>query len=1287
MLVFRGPAAQSEFRVAKLLARIKAEYPSVMSISAEEVYLVHGCDELSSDEESALRQLLKSGPEPATSPVGSFHLVIPRPGTISPWSSKATDIARNCGVSVERVEKGAAYYVESSDRMPTPHLDGYLHDRMTEVVLDGLAGAEELFRDEPARPLLEIDVMGSGRFALADANERQGLALTGEEIDYLGEVYGALGRNPTDVELVMFAQINSEHCRHKRFNATWTIDGVRQARTLFEMIKNTYRSNPDGVLSAYSDNAAVISGGVGGRFFPDARTRTYEYHREAVHHAIKVETHNHPTAVAPFPGAATGVGGELRDEAATGRGAKPKMGLSGFSVSNLRIPGWLRPWEVSYGKPDRIASALEIMLEAPVGSAGFANEFGRPNVAGYFRTYEAVTGHIARGYHKPIMLAGGSADIRAEHVGKGRLDDGAVIVVLGGPAMRIGLGGGAASSMHSGASTSELDFASVQRANAEMQRRCQEVIDACWSLGSDNPIASIHDVGAGGLANALPELVHDSGRGGRFELRDIPSAEGGLSPMEIWCNEAQERFVLGTSDEGVRVLTELCARERCPLAVVGRATAEERLVLTDSLFATLPIDLPMSLLFDRPVKQSVDCSSASQDLAGLETGDIDLVEAIERVLRLPAVASKKFLITIGDRNVGGLITQEQMVGPWQVPVSDVAVAAMTFDTDWGEAISLGERAPIALIDAAASARVAVGEAITNILAADVQELSHVKLAANWMAASGYGDEDERLYEAVRAIGEQFCPALGLAIPVGKDSLSMRTAWEADGKEKCVLSPLSVVISAFSTVADVRRTLTPRLEMSGDSVLVLLDLGLGRNRLGGSALGQVFNRLGNEPPDIEPETLAVAFSCVVQLKREDLILAYHDRSDGGLLTTVCEMAFAARCGLELDLGALPGSDLEKLFNEELGVVIQVRAEDADRVMGLLRGALGAHAAVIGRPTKGQMISIVTAEGPYEAHRAELEGWWAETSYKMQRLRDNPECADDEYLAIYDEKDPGLAGVANFEVLRGAGAAERPRLAIFREEGVNGHLETAAAFDMVGFSCVDVHLSDVTSGRVDLDDFSGLVACGGFSYGDVLGAGAGWANSILLHGDVRGKFAAFFKRPDTFSLGVCNGCQMLAALKAIIPGAQDWPEFAKNTSEQFEARLVSVRVNDSPSLFFRDMAGSVLLVPVAHSQGRVHFPDEGPLSRVMSGLLAPLQYVDNYHRTTDRYPHNPNGSAEAIASVTSNDGRATILMPHPERAFMSRQLSGVTGADTRCSYWLRFFQNAKAWTDEHGTIPGR
>ena len=1279
MLVYRGGPALSEFRAAKLLRRIQVEHPAVVSVAAEDVYFVHGCEAISDAVENVLRDLLGCKSVSAPRPAGRLHLVVPRPGTISPWSSKATDVAVNSGLTLERIEKGVAYYVELSDPSSAPEIAGYLHDRMTETVLGSMQAAAELFADEVARPLSEVDVLGLGKKAVAQANEDYGLALAEAEIDYLCGLFEDLGRNPTDVELVMFSQVNSEHCRHKTFNAAWTLDGERQAKTLFEMIKNTYERTPGGVLSAYSDNAAVMSGGVGGRYFADAGTSVYGYHREPIHWAIKAETHNHPTAVAPYPGAATGMGGEIRDEAATGRGGEPKMGLSGFSVSNLRIPGHRRPWEEDYGKPDRVASALEIMLEAPLGSAGFGNEYGRPNVAGYFRTYERASGKIAYGYHKPIMLAGGSADLRPEHVHKDRLADGAVIVVLGGPAMRIGLGGGTASSMDSGASSAALDFASVQRGNAEMQRRCQEVINACWALGADNPIVSIHDVGAGGLANALPELGHDSGRGGVFELRSIPSAEPGLSPMEIWCNEAQERFVLGTGEEGLGVLRALCERERCPFAVVGRATAEPRLVLTDSLFASTPIDLPTSALFGRPVEKTVECSSPSPHLPAFVEDGIELADAVKRVLQLPAVASKKFLITIGDRNVGGLIVQEQMVGPWQVPVSDVAVAALAFDADSGQAMSLGERAPVAQIDAAASARMAVGEAITNILAADVERLSDVKLSANWMAAAGYGGEDAALFKAVRALGEDFCPALGLAIPVGKDSLSMRTVWDSDGEERCVISPLSVVISAFAPVADVRRTLSPQLALSGDSVLILLDLGDGRNRLGGSALAQVYNQLGDEAPDIDPAGLAQLFESVVELKKSDLLLAYHDRSDGGLLATACEMAFASRCGLSLDLSALPGSDLEKLFNEELGVVVQVRSADADRAMALLSEHLGGRAAIIGHPSRDQTISIVTGGAAYSASRSELEGWWAETSYAMQKIRDNPRCAEAELEAVGDDDDPGLRTSVNFGLLPPAppGAASRPpRVAVLREEGVNGHIEAAAAFDAAGFSSVDVHMSDVMSGRVDLADFNGLVACGGFSYGDALGAGEGWAKSILLQDELRGIFAAFFARPDTFALGICNGCQMLASLRDIIPGAGAWPRFVRNTSEQFEARLVSVRVKESPSVFFRNMAGSVLPVPVAHGEGRAQFPDEESLEATLSAGLVPLQYVDNRHRVTETYPHNPNGSALAVACLTTDDGRVTVLMPHPERAFMKRQLPGRGGAG-RYSEWLRFFQNARAW----------
>ncbi len=1015
MLVYRGGPALSEFRAARLLRRIQVEHPAVVSVAAEDVYFVHASEALSDAEETVLQDLLGCASVPAPRPAGRLHLVVPRPGTISPWSSKATDIAVNSGLGLQRIEKGVAYYLELSDPSSSPELAGYLHDRMTETVLGSMQAAAELFADELARPLSELDVLGLGRKAVAQANEDYGLALAEAEIDYLCGLFEDLGRNPTDVELVMFSQVNSEHCRHKTFNAAWIIDGERQAKTLFEMIKNTYERTPGGVLSAYSDNAAVMSGGVGGRYFADAGTGVYGYHREPIHWAIKAETHNHPTAVAPYPGAATGVGGEIRDEAATGRGGEPKMGLSGFSVSNLRIPGHRRPWEEDYGKPDRVASALEIMLEAPLGSAGFGNEYGRPNVAGYFRTYERASGQIAYGYHKPIMLAGGSAEVRPEHVHKDRLADGAVIVVLGGPAMRIGLGGGTASSMDSGASSAALDFASVQRGNAEMQRRCQEVINACWALGADNPIVSVHDVGAGGLANALPELVHDSDMG---ESSSCGAFRAPSRACPRWRSGATRPRSVSSSRPARRGWTcsrALCERERCPFAVVGRATAEPRLVLTDSLFTGTPIDLPTSALFGRPVEKTVECSSPSPHLSAFVPDGIELAEAVKRVLQLPAVASKKFLITIGDRNVGGLIVQEQMVGPWQVPVSDVAVAALAFDADSGQAMSLGERAPVAQIDAAASARMAVGEAITNILAADVQRLSDVKLSANWMAAAGYGGEDAALFRAVRALGEDFCPALGLAIPVGKDSLSMRTVWDANGEERCVISPLSVVISAFAPVADVRRTLSPQLALSGDSVLILLDLGDGRNRLGGSALAQVYNQLGDEAPDVDPAVLTQLFESVVELKKSDLLLAYHDRSDGGLLATACEMAFASRCGLSLDLSQLPGSVLGKLFNEELGAVVQVRRADADRAMALLSEHLGGRAAIIGHPTRDQTISIVAGATVYSASRSELEGWWAETSYEMQKIRDNPQCAEAEFAAVGDDDDPGLRTSVSFGLL--------------------------------------------------------------------------------------------------------------------------------------------------------------------------------------------------------------------------------------------------------------------------------
>jgi phosphoribosylformylglycinamidine synthase len=1255
---YKGIAALSEFRRAKLLAQLQKVDPKIKSVEAEYVHIIDTAGELSAAESKELAELTSYGTSFKGSAEGTLYLVVPRPGTISPWSSKATDIAHNSGLSqVKRIERSIAYYILGGTGN-VPEISGILHDRMTETVLSSLDEAGILFETHKPKPLQAVDIN-----KLVEANTKLGLALADDEIEYLVNAYGQLGRNPTDVELMMFAQVNSEHCRHKVFNADWVIDGKKQPKSLFKMIKNTYEKGGENVLSAYSDNAAVLKGPDAGRFFANEQG-IYGYYQEPVHSVIKVETHNHPTAIAPAPGAATGIGGEIRDEAATGRGAKSKMGLAGFTVSNLQIPEAKRPWEKDYGKPDRIASALDIMLEAPTGGAGFANEFGRPNLNGYFRTYEQENAEGVWGYHKPIMIAGGLGNIRDQHVQKHRLSPGDLIIVLGGPAMLIGLGGGAASSMQTGSSDESLDFASVQRGNGEIERRAQEVIDRCWASGEQNPIISIHDVGAGGLSNALPELVHDSDRGARFELRDVPSAEPGLSPLEIWCNEAQERYVLGIAPEALERFKAICERERCPFAVVGEVTDEKQVVLNDSLFNNQPIDLPMEVLFGKPPKMTREVERQAVKQTDLKLTNIKLDEAIERVLKLPAVGSKKFLITIGDRTVGGMSVRDQMVGPWQVPVSDLAVTSATFDSYHGEAMAMGERTPLAVIDAPAAARMAVGETITNLAAADIEKLSDIKLSANWMAAVGVGNEDQNLFDSVKAVGEEFAPALGLTIPVGKDSLSMRTKWD----NKNVTAPVSLIITGFSPVRDVRGTLTPQLDLTEETELILIDLSK-NNSLGGSALAQVYNQIGDTTPDVDPKNLKEFFTKLQELKKAGKILAYHDRSDGGLLATVLEMAFASRCGLDIDVQNLAGTTLEKLFNEGLGAIVQVRKSESDSVAKAL------NAQAVGRPTKEQNIIIKDGDEVYRNSRANLESMWAETSYLMQKLRDNPESAAQEFVSIKDDKDPGISPKLKFE-LKETNYKIKPKVAIFREQGVNGHIEMAAAFDKASFTSVDVHLNDIISGKHKLDDFVGLVACGGFSYGDVLGAGEGWAKSILFNKDLRNKFKAFFERPDTFSLGVCNGCQALAALKEIIPGAENWPEFLRNESEQFEARLVTVQINETPSIFFKGMAGSQLPIPVAHGEGRAEFHG----SNVSKNLIA-AQYVDNYGKVTESYPANPNGSQDGVTALTTPDGRATIIMPHPERVFLAKQLSYHPPDWGENSPWFQMFLNARAWVEEY------
>jgi phosphoribosylformylglycinamidine synthase len=1292
MLILRGTPALSDFRVDKLKQKLSAIDPAIGSISTHYVHFADLGEPLNAAQREVLDSLLQYGPAlPPGDDSGELFLVVPRFGTISPWSSKATDIAHNCGLGgVRRLERGTAFHIElpgDSDQGLRASVAALLHDRMVEQVLSEEAEAAALFHRADPRALASIDVLGGGREALVQANASLGLALAADEIDYLVDSFLVLERNPNDIELMMFAQANSEHCRHKIFNASWTIDGEAQPHSLFGMIRNTNEQAGDNVLSAYSDNAAVVRGSRGGRFYPDPETAEYGYREEDIHLLMKVETHNHPTAIAPYPGAGTGSGGEIRDEGAVGRGSKPKAGLAGFSVSNLRIPGLERPWEHDHGKPGRIVSALDIMIEGPIGAAAFNNEYGRPNLCGYFRSFEMRTPGDAdgevRGYHKPIMIAGGYGNIRAEHVAKGEFGPGASLVVLGGPAMLIGLGGGAASSMASGQSAEDLDFASVQRQNPEIQRRCQEVIDRCWQLGPDNPIAFIHDVGAGGLSNALPELVKDGGRGGRFELRRVPNDEPGMSPLEIWCNEAQERYVLAIEPGDIDRFAEICQRERCPFAVVGEATAEQHLSLTDAEFENRPIDLPMSVLFGKPPRMHRSVDRREVASRPLELDGIELADAVARVLRLPTVAAKHFLITIGDRTVTGMVCRDQMVGPWQVPVADCAVTAVSYDSLSGEAMAMGERTPLALLDGPASGRMAIAEAITNIAAARIGQLADVKLSANWMCAAGFDREDEVLFDTVRAVGLEFCPALGLTIPVGKDSMSMRTTWREDGSDRAVTAPMSLIVSAFSPVLDISLSVTPQLFPVDDNCLLLVDISAGQRRLGGSALAQVYGQLGDTVPDVEqPQRLADLFCLVQELLEAGQIMAYHDRSDGGLLATLAEMAFAGHCGWDVDLSYADNALLAELFNEEAGAVLQVSAAVADSVER--RAAeLSLEGCIhrLGRAVPGDRLLLRGDQGvALDASRTALQQAWTETSHGIQALRDNPECADEEFAAIATA-DPGLSASLSFDREEDVAApfvqrGERPRLAVLREQGVNGQVEMAAAFDRAGFACVDVHMSDILGGRADLAGFHGLVACGGFSYGDVLGAGEGWAKSILFNEAVRNEFARFFERTDTFTLGVCNGCQMIATLKQLIPGAESWPRFVRNRSEQFEARLSLVRVEDSPSILLAGMAGSHMPIAVAHGEGRAEF-GHGNTERC-TGQVA-LRFIDNNLDAAERYPANPNGSPLGITGLTTADGRATIMMPHPERVFRSVQCSWAPPEWQGDGAWMRLFRNARTWLE--------
>ncbi len=1301
MLTLRGAPALSAFRLDKVAQKLAVIHPGIRLLRTQYLHFAQLFSPLSATQHAVLESLLCYGPEAGSQaefddaqPSVQLRLVVPRFGTISPWSSKATDIAHNCGLlEVERLERGVAWYLtmpEALSAIERELVDAELHDRMTEVVLGGNEAAAGLFGHAQPRPMASVDVLQGGRPALEAADRQLGLALAADEIDYLLESFVELGRNPNDVELMMFAQANSEHCRHKIFNAQWTIDGREQPHSLFQMIRNTHALGGENVLSAYSDNAAVVSGPTAGRFYPDPESAEYGFHREPIHLLMKVETHNHPTAIAPHPGAGTGAGGEIRDEGAVGRGSKPKVGLTGFSVSNLHIPGYTHAWEHPYGKPARIVSALDIMLEGPIGGAAFNNEFGRPNLCGYFRSFEMalpaddLSDAEQRGYHKPIMLAGGYGNVREAHVKKGDYQPGAHLIVLGGPAMLIGLGGGAASSMASGDSEADLDFASVQRQNPEIERRCQEVIDCCWQLGDENPIAFIHDVGAGGLSNALPELVKDGGRGGDFRLRDVPSVEPGMSPLEIWCNESQERYVMAVEPQNLARFTAICERERCPYAVVGEATEALHLRLRDEHFENTPVDLPMSVLFGKPPRMHRDVQRIERTAYPVSI-DLSLAEATERVLQLPSVASKSFLITIGDRTVTGMVARDQMVGPWQVPVADCAVTTVSYDSYAGEAMAMGERTPLALVNGPASGRMAVAEAITNIAASAIADIKDIKLSANWMCAAGHGSEDAILYDTVQAVGMEFCPALGITIPVGKDSMSMRTRWQEGAQEKSVTAPMSLIVSAFSPVTDARLSCTPELQpLAKKAPLVFIDLGRGANRLAGSALAQVCGQMGADVADIEcASDLSALFALVQEFLQRGELLAYHDRSDGGLMTTLLEMAFAGRCGLDIQLDALPGEPLAALFNEEIGVVVQLRRERV-QVFQARASVLGLEDCTyeIGCAIPGQTLRFSrSGQALFEDDRGRLQQLWSRTSYEMQALRDNPVCALQEY-ARHAQDDPGLSVALSFDLNEDVAApfintGQRPPLAVLREQGVNGQVEMAAAFHRAGFAPVDVHMSDLLQGRRSLSEFRGLVACGGFSYGDVLGAGEGWAKSVLFNTALRDAFSAFFAREDTFTLGVCNGCQMIATLRALIPGAAHWPRFVRNQSEQFEARLALVQVQESPSILLRGMAGSHMPIAVAHGEGRAQFADPSALEAAERSGTVALRFLENTVSVALDYPANPNGSPAGITGLCSEDGRATIMMPHPERIYRSVQHSWAPKEWGEDGPWLRLFRNARVW----------
>ncbi len=1304
MLNLHGAPALSPFRRKKVLALLRAVLPECRDVFAEYRHFVDLSGDLSEPERAVLDRLLEYGParEGQIPQHATYCLSIPRLGTITPWSTKATDIAQHCGLDkIKRIERGTAWYLVIDGSVNSEAVitaaQAVLIDPMTESLLADNEQAQTLFDAAEPAPFAVIDVLGGGLKALHAANQAFGFALSAEEQDYLVERFTQLGRNPSDAELMMFAQVNSEHCRHKIFNADWCIDGEDKALSPFKMIKHTHAENPEGTLSAYHDNAAVLAGAQAARFFPDPQTGQYAYTEEPVHISIKVETHNHPTAISPFPGAATGSGGEIRDEGATGRGGKPKAGLSGFSVSHLRLPDLPRAWEQVESKPDRIASPLQIMLEGPIGAASFNNEFGRPNLTGYFRTFEhsvnAGEKDRRRGYHKPIMLAGGIGNIREQHIEKASYEVGALLVVLGGPAMLIGLGGGAASSMATGASSEDLDFASVQRGNPEMQRRCQEVIDTCWAMGDHNPIKWIHDVGAGGLSNALPELVEDAGRSGTFELRKVLNDDPSMSPMQIWCNESQERYVLAIEPEDRATFEAICQRERALYSIVGSATDDSKLSLTDSYFETdggqkpHPIDIPMDVLFGLPPKMERDVSRVKPQLAALQDDKKSLEAAVKDVLRFPTVADKTFLIAIGDRSITGLVARDQMVGKWQVPVADAAVTLSGFEADTGEAMAMGERTPLALIDAPASGRMAIGEALTNIASAAIDDIQQVRLSANWMVPAGAPGEDANLYDTVEAIALELCPELGISIPVGKDSMSMQTVWQDEhGEDHAVVAPMSLVISAFAPVADVNRTLTPELAIDGDPTeLVLIDLGVGKNRLGGSIYAQVSGELGDECPDVDqPDQLRAMFELIQRANQQDLLLAYHDRSDGGLIATLAEMAFTARCGLDIELDHNKGEAEAQLFNEELGAVLQIRSADKQALFALLDDYdLSACADAIGVISPQDQIRVAMAgETILDVSRTELHQAWSEVTNSMQSLRDHPDCAEQEYARISDAGDTGLFADLSFDAQQDIAApliqtGARPALAILREQGVNGQIEMAAAFNRAGFDAYDVTMSDLVDGRHTLSEYHGFVACGGFSFGDVLGAGEGWAKSILFNAAIRDQFDAYLSRDDRFALGVCNGCQMLAELRELIPGASNWPRFVRNRSEQFEARYVMTEIVESPSIFMQGMAGSKIPVVVAHGEGQIEFSDGHDADGLAAANQVAMRYIDNGGSVSERYPYNPNGSAAGITGVTNQSGLVTLMMPHPERLGRSVNHSWAPSDWGRDGPWVRLFRNARVW----------